>query len=355
MKPILYAPDETAFVYNGEGTLPDVVECVVTCERNGIYKLEMEYPVNGMRAELLRVGYCIKARANDRDRPQIFRIYNVSATLRGTKAVKANHISYDLTGRPVKPYTASGTSAAVAGIESHAVIATGFEFSTDLTSTAQYQIVTPRSARAVLGGADGSLLDVYGGELYFDNYKVSLLKDAGQDNNVTIRYGKNLTQLEQELDNSDAGNGIFPYWYKEDDGLVTPSGASRIDWQLGYNCYRTLDVTDQFKTKPTAAQLTAYANALVPHLATTQETLDVSFVALHQLKEYETIAMLEKVGLCDTVRILYTVYGDDGSIKLRVNTKTKVVKTVYNVLTEKYNNVELGTLKKTLADYIVKG
>ena len=352
MKPILYAPDESSFVYNGLGVLSDTLAAPVTNEINGSYTAVLEYPVNGIFAEYLLPKYCVKLLANDTDAPQVFRINKVNNTLRGTKSVELVHISYDLLGRPINAFTAAGASAAVAAIETNALIPTGFTFSTNLTSAAQYTITTPRSARAVLGGAEGSLIDIYHGELYFDNFRVSLLDRIGSDRGVTVRYGKNLTELEQEIDGSATGNGILPFWYRESDGLVVPSSASTADWLYGFNCYKTVDVTDQFNSKPTAAQLTAYADTLVNSIITPEQSLSVSFVTLHQLKEYDTIAALERAALGDTVGVVYQVIKDNKK-KLDINIKTRAVKTVFNPLTEQYISIELGTLRTTLADYIL--
>ena len=132
-----------------------------------------------------------------------------------------------------------------------------------------------------------------------------------------------------------------------------PSAPSRIDWAYGFNHYSTVDMSSDFETMPTAAQLSTAAAALVPTMLAPEQTIDVSFVALHQLKEYETISALEKVALGDTVQVVYKVMTDRK--KLDININTRVVKTEFNTLTEQYNSIELGTLKTTLADYIVKG
>ena len=42
------------------------------------------------------------------------------------------------------------------------------------------------------------MLDVYGGEYEWDNTTVKLHSQRGTDRGVTIRYGKNLTDLTQE-------------------------------------------------------------------------------------------------------------------------------------------------------------
>ena len=345
MKPVLYAAGSTAFISNGVGVLADCISCFVTEERNSLYELEIEYPSNGLWADDIEVGCIIKAKANDTDAPQLFQIYDVVRTLAGAYTVKAEHISYRLSGVPVKPYTATGAANALAGITSHAVIAPGFTFSTDMTSAAGFSLDKPMSARAILGGADGSLLDTYGGEYHFDNFEVKWLKARGADNGVSIRYGKNMTELEQDI-NGAVYNGIFPYWYRENEGAVYPSSAVPASGSYPVACYETLDLTNDFKNKPTAAQLTTRANQLVSGMGAPVESIEVSFVTLHQMGEYATIAALEHVSLCDTVTVIYGALG--------INVKTKVVKTIYNTLTELYDSITVGTPQTTLADVITE-
>lgn len=346
MKPVLYAADSTAFISNGIGVLSDCISCLVTEERNGLYELEIEYPSNGLWADDIEVGCIVKAKANDTDAPQLFQIYDVVRSLSAAYVIKAEHISYRLSGVPLKPYSAAGVAATLAGISSHAVATVGFSFSTDFTNTTNYSFTTPRSVRSLLGGAEGSLLDLFGGEYHFDNFKVELLKARGADNGVTIRYGKNLTELEQDV-NGAVYNGIFPYWYKENEGVVYPNSAVAASGSYPVQCYEALDLTNDFQTKPTAAQLTARAQSLVNGYGAPVESISLSFITLHQLKEYATIAALEHVSLCDVVHVIYDAIG--------VNVKTKVVKTVYNTLTELYDSIEVGTLQTTLADVITDG
>lgn len=345
MKPVLYAADETAFTSNGVGVLADCISCLVTEERNGEYELEMQYPSNGLWAEDIDVGMVIKAKANDTDAPQLFQIYDVVRSLSAAYVIKAEHISYRLSGVPLKPYSAAGVAATLAGISSHAVANVGFTFSTDFDTTANYSFATPRSVRALLGGAEGSLLDQFGGEYHFDNFRVELLKARGADQGVTIRYGKNLTELEQDV-NGAVYNGIFPYWYRENEGVVYPNSAVAASGSYPVQCYEALDVTEDFQSKPTAAQLTARAQQLVSGYGAPVESISLSFITLHQLKEYATIAALEHVSLCDTVHVIYDAIG--------VNVKTKVVKTVYNTLTELYDTIEVGAIQTSLADVITR-
>lgn len=342
MIPILYEANETSFFTRGIGALGDCISALVTEERNGGYELELQYPANGIWAEQLVADRVIKAKANEIDDAQLFQIYNVTRSINGVIKVQAEHISYRLCGVPVKPFSAAGVSAALSQITAQAVTPPGFTFETDFTTTSSYKITTPRSARAVLGGAEGSLLDTFGGELYFDNFKVKYLKSRGSDNGVKIKYGKNLTKLDYE--ETGAGyNGIFPYWVKDGEGIVYPAAAATSG--IGAVArYQAVDFTPEFKQKPTAAQLTARAQTLVNGMGYPVESIEVSFITLHQLKEYETLAALERVALCDYVTVIYPALG--------IEVRTKVVKTVYNVLTGLYDSVTVGSLQTSIADLV---
>lgn len=364
MNPVLYPENELTRIIpigpgikyksNGIGVLADCISCLVTEERNGEYELSMQYPSNGLWAEDIEVGQVIKAKANDTDDPQLFEIYDVTRNLGGAYEIKAAHVSYRLSGIPVRAYSASGAAAAFAGLETNALPVyprsgpesnnTGFSWYTDMESTTAYSIEKPRSARSIIGGAEGSLLDVYGGEYHFDNFKVSWLKNRGADNGVSIRYGKNLTNLEQDIRGM-VYTGIYPYWYKENEGLVAADNI--VYAQVSADKLQRIeivDLTDDFDEKPSKADLETRAQQLVTGMGSPVETLEVSFITLHQLREYETIAALEKVGLCDLVHVVYPILG--------VDVKMKVVKTVYNTLTEHYESITCGTLQTTLADII---
>ena len=55
---------------------------------------------------------------------------------------------------------------------------------------------------------------------------------------------------------------------------------------------------------------------------------------LFRSEEYRDVALLEEVHLCDTVNVVFE--------KLNVNATAQCIKTVYNVLTGKYDSVDLG-------------
>lgn len=55
------------------------------------------------------------------------------------------------------------------------------------------------SIRACLGGTEGSVLDVWGGEYEWDMFDVILHSKRGKDNGVVIEYGKTSPHLSRTM------------------------------------------------------------------------------------------------------------------------------------------------------------
>jgi phage minor structural protein len=213
----LYSATETNFDHNGIGILSACVSCEVTEEANGAFELAMTYPMDGIHFEKIGDKAIIKAKADQFRDPQLFRVYAISKPMSGIMTVLAEHISYDLSGIPVKPFSATSAAFALSGLKENAVVNCPFDFWTDKETQANFKVSVPSSIRSRLGGVSGSIIDVYGGEYEFDNYTVKLHNNRGMNRGVSIRYGKNLTDIKQEENCSSVATGVYPYWYVETD------------------------------------------------------------------------------------------------------------------------------------------
>lgn len=343
MIPILFSSTATSWTTNGLGRLSDAISCTVEEERNGVYELDMRYPMNGAHYDEIDIGSLIVCRHCDKTDMQPFRVYMISRPLDGVVTIHARHISYDLAGIAVKPFTAASITELFRVLPSNAIGSCPFTFTTDKTVLNEYKVTVPSSIRSLLGGSEGSILDVYGtGEYEFDGYTVNLHLHRGQNNGVTIRWAKNLTDLKQDYDGSGLFNGVAPY-YTDDattvtltEGAVTLSGVTNP-------VIVPLDMSDKFETAPTEAELRTAATAWLNENAVTapKNSLKVSFVQLWQTNEYKDYAPLQRVSLCDTVNIEYPQLG--------VSATAEVVKVVYNVLLERYDSMEIGDPRTTLA------
>ena len=349
VKPILYASTETQFNTNGIGVLAGAVSCKVTEELNGEYELVMQYPIDGIHYSDIKSRSLIMAKPNREDSPQPFRVYRITKPISGIVTVYAEHISYDLTGIPVKPFTAGSAAGAITALETGAAVASPFTFWTDKTNAGNLTVATPLSSRFVLGGGDNSILGVYGGELEFDRYTVRLHGQRGINRGTSIRYGKNLTSLEQDENISNTYTGVYPY-YADTEGNVTQLSDPIVSAPGTYDYVRImpLDLSTEFDEAPTQTALREAAEAYIQNnnIGIPAVSLKVSFAQLAQTKEYEHLELLERVTLGDTVNVEFAALG--------VSATAKCVKTVYNVLTDQYESIDLGDARANIADTIAR-
>lgn len=342
----LYESTETEFDHNGIGFLQPV-SCFVTEERNGEYELEMEYPLEGDYFNKIKNRCTIMAKPNVTDREQPFRIYKINKPMSGTVKVYARHISYDLSGVILSPYSAGNVTEALSKINQQSATNNSFTFWTDKSTVAQFRVDIPSSVRSIMGNKQSSLLDTYGGEYSYDRYTLKLHHERGNDNGVTIRYGKNLTDLQQEDNIESVYTGVYPFWKKGEDYFEIPEKIINAEGTYNFVKIRTLDLSSEFDEKPTVAELKSKAESYMKtnKIGIPKVSIKVSFIPLEQTEEYKDLAVLERVNLCDTVTVIFP--------KLGVNATAECIKTVYNVLTERYDSIELGEAKTNIADRII--
>lgn len=363
MIPVLYNKSETTFTHNGAGLLSEAVKATVTEERNGSYELSLQYPITGRFYSEITEGAIIKAKANETSEPQLFRIYKSSKPINGIVTYSAEHISYDLNGIPLLGFSIKNATPQMAltkAIEG-AALPCPFTAYSNISTLNSTEILTPCSVRALLGGQTGSLLDVWGGEYEFDNFTVKLYLHRGKDNGVVIEYGKNLKDLKQESNIAECYTHLMPYAVYT---VQDESGNSEEKYvylaekviplteaeNIGHYKAFIMDFSDRFgdneeiTEEKLRAKATAYAAAA--DLGTPKVNITVSFVQLWQTEEYKNIAPLERVKLCDTVTVRFS--------KLGVAATSKVIKTVYNSLQEKYESVTLGDAKSSFANTVNK-
>lgn len=337
------------FIGNGLGGLSDAIECVITHEVNGIYELRMRYPITGVNYSDIAVNGFIMAKTDVLTAEQPFRIYRITKPLNGIVTVYARHISYDMAGVIVSPFSASTLTAALLDLPNHCTPALAFTINTTKSVASPFSMTEPKELWRVLGGSEGSFLDLYGGEWDFNVLTATLRTRLGTDRGVQIRYGKNLTALDQDSTLESTYSAVWPYWYDEETNTlveitgkyVSVPGAAVSDRIL------LLDCSADFVSAPTEQQLTDRANAFINANSVGSPKLSwkVSFAMLAQAGEYETQAALEQVGLGDTVEVIYDALG--------VNASARVVQIEFDVLKEQYKTVTIGRVKQNLASIIV--
>lgn len=367
--PYLYHADETSFTYNGYGTLTDTIECLVTESRNGLFELNMTYPVDGKLFKEIKEDRLLKCDAAVDLPQQRFRIVTISKPINGVIAIYAQHVSYQAAYMQLRPNIKIENVLAQQALERWKASLIGtpnpFTVYSDLTGTnsTTWTIDKAENARMALGGMDGSILDVWGGEYKFDNYNVRLLTSRGEDRGLIIKYGKNLTDLTQEESIESTYTGVYPfakYTKQLDSGsseerILTLPSPYYIETEnarsFAHSRILHLDLSNEEWGKdtegnplePTTDKLRQKAEAYIKAngLGVPKISLKVSFIDLAKTLEYQDIKNIVQARLCDTVTVEFE--------KLGVSAKAKIVKTVWDVKRERYDSLEIGEARANLA------
>ena len=336
MIPILYQTitEGTVPSHYGIGALSDALDCVVEETRNGAYELTMTYAAQGIHASDIQVGRYIKAQPNFTDNPQLFRIYKVGKQMNGRFKINAEHISYALSGKVITSGTANNIVSACVLLQAQAG---SFTITTTKTTAGDFKITEPSSVKSWFGGKQGSLLDVYGGgEWSYDNFTAKLWAYRGvQTPRTTIRYGKNLTELQQEVDCSNLYTHVLAF-YKNDNGEET--GSEVATGLSGTKRVLVVDATQDFESVPSTADLDTYATAYIGahNLTTPVSNFTLNFVQSGQL--------FDRVDLCDVVNVYFEA--------LDINASVKCIRVKWDVLRGRYIETEFGDPKANITDTI---
>lgn len=308
----------------------------------------MKYPVTGQHYGRIAKECIIKAKPNDTAKPQAFRIYRITKPLNGIVSIYGQHISYDLANVPVMPFATESRSPQLILSQ---LLAGDSRFTgwTDYSESKPFSVTQPKSVRACLGGSEGSMLSKWHGEYEWDNFTVKFHTHRGVSTGVVIEYGKNLTALEQDEDNSGVYTQLLPY------AVFTAEGAEGetvvtlpeetlpiVSSEMVREKTLIMDFTDRFDGSMaiTEEMLRAAANYYIRDnpLGATVPTVKVSFEPLWKQPEYASL--LERVSLCDTVTIRHSALG--------VSVSAMVVQTVYDCLAERYTSITLDSEKSCM-------
>lgn len=344
MIPILYDKNEVSFVSNGLGRLRDCISCIVTEERNGIYECDFEYPMNGANYDLIQVGRIIGVTHDEGDDIQPFDIVSFSKPINGIVAFHAVHISYRQSYMTVVGKNINSLSDAF-DLFLTATPTNPFTYNTDKNSAGYLGCADgiPRTVRSMLGGIEGSVLDAYGGEYEWNRWTVNLWSARGKLRDFEIRYGINMLEYDEDCDASGCYSSCIPYWTDNKIIVVGDKQTATGITPSGREMCIPLDVSQKFEKQPKKAQVNSMGlsvmNSKNPTLPS--QNIKVSFARLQDMgvTEYDSLLQCK---LCDRIKVLFPDYSTDAIYK--------IVKTKWNVLTEKYDEMELGNLSTSLSN-----
>ena len=345
---VLFPSGATTFETQGLGSIVDAISCNVHEVLNGEYELEMQYPITGTQYGNLQNRRIIFSKHDPYSEPQPFRIYRITRPMNGIVSIYARHISYDLSGIPVGVFDANNAQAAMQGLKNNSLVANPFLFETTMPTVANFSCQYPQPCRNLLGGQEGSILDVYGGEYEWDEWTVHLQSRRGSDNGVRITYGKNLIDIEQDENIANLKTGIIPYWINSETGEVIYSSPQIIQapGEFNFSSVVPVDFGEQFESQPTPQELAEAGQEYITdnQVGVPTVSIDLSFAQLEQYSLYESTEALERVRIGDTVHVFFAQLG--------INVSSRVVETNYDPILNRYNSVSVGSVRANIAGTI---
>ena len=366
MKPILYNATETLFDSYGLGEM-SANKATVTRERNGNYSLYIEYPVGGSLTPLFKQDMRIKADAGVRTKNQTFYISRIVKDSSHVIKIYAKHISHLTETMGIVHGTTVVGDANVALARWSGSLVGGVEFRTwsdiETEGKASWTVDKFKTAREALGGVEGSILDVWGGEYEFDNTTIRLHKQLGRKTPTVLQYGRNILSAEEDENSESSYTSIYPYASytpEADEGgrqadpvfVTLPEKIVDSQWVKMYADRRVqiVDFSSKFAEKetPTLDKLRKMAERYVHdnRIGIPKTSIKVEYVDLAKTLDYADMAFMEEVELCDIVPIFYPKIG-------LTNEDGKVVVVNYDVLNDRNESIEIGTIGQGMKSAMV--
>ena len=337
--------DATDKIYTSNGDkiiLP--LKAKVHKQDNGDFYLDVEAPLSYI--DYLVPNNIIVANTPQGDEP--FRITNVENTRTKIK-IKAYHVFYDSKNYLIQDsyVVDKNCNDALDHLNSSTDNTSPFTTISDITKIASYRCV-----RKSLYEAIQVLLERYGGHLYRDNWTIGIKANIGQDNGVTIRYGKNLKDIKATYNWDNVCTKLMPVGK---DGLLLnasdPTASvfleSTTQYEIPYTKSLNFDqsniVEDDYKDDQGVLDVDAYTLALVNDLAEQgQNYLQTNSVPV---VNYTLSANVEKVSdIGDTIEVV-----DE---KLGINITTNIISYEYDCILDKYTQIEFGNFVPTLSGLV---
>lgn len=351
--PILYDKANNDYSTLGLGLLKESSNVFATRKRNNFPFLEFTYPVFGVLFSQLEKGkkVVVDVGPGTRSKRQRFEIVRITKPQNGIVSVYCEHIAL-ITEKTAlnkgQKHTAISAQEALNQWRALLVPQRDFNVFTDLTTVTAMdfsEIGHFESAAEALGGKEGSILQNYNGEYIFDNNEIRLMREGGKETGVVIAYGKNLVDLVQEESIESTYTSIRPYARANEEGaneLVLPEVILDGPHVNNFPERRVQTVDLSSRNPQTVAELRQFGQYYISsnQVGLPRVNLKVKFADLYSATGQEQHRLLEQLELYDTVTVAFN--------KLGVNVNAKINQTVWNVLLDKYESIEIGDSRATL-------
>lgn len=345
--------EERVFTNNGEKILKPL-KAVILKEDNGDYELEIETRIEDK-------DYIVKDKIIVCDTPwgeQGFRIDNPQKKSNKITCT-CKHLFYDTAFYLIADayVVEKSCNDALDHLNNACDATTPFTTISDIE-----KLDTCRIVRKSLEEAISTVLERWGGHLVRDNFNIEIRSEIGQDNGVTLRYGKNIQDIQVKEDWNDVVTKILPVGKDGlllDDKYITTSDLSPNEDNYGllYDkpYTKTITFTQEIDEEALKELYTkdgeldeeayeeAYNNALIDDL----RTQAIEYIRENCVPKinYSVKANIENVtDVGDTIE----VYDE----RLNVNLMTNVISVKWDCLQERYTEVNLGNFSNKLKNLI---
>lgn len=364
MRPILFNKNEQSFDTYGLGEL-NVTKGTVTRERNGNYTLYSEIPANDPMVATLEKEMKLKADAGLRTKNQTFEISRIVKDSSNIVKIYGQHISHKLEYMVLRNATAfNGSAFSALSIWRGALIGDlTFDVWSDIQTTGKgvFDISKMENARLALGGVEGSILDIYGGEYEFDNMTVRLHKQLGRTAPTVLEYGRNILSAELDETIESAYTSVLPFaTYTPDkpegdtsdnqpDPVTVTLPENYVDSKYkalyAHRRIKVVDFSSEFKSDskskdiPTPDKLRKLATDYMEHNAIGKPKINIKieYADLAKTLDYADNGWIEELELCDIVPIYYPQIG-------LTDETAKVTTVTYDFVNERNESVEFGDI-----------
>ena len=348
----LYEQDTTDFSNNGLKILSPTSAKITRNLIEYTYQLELTHLLDekGMMLTEERIlGY----------NGQYFRISSIRRNLKEVSVI-AKHIFFDLNKNFIEDINIKNKTGSMA--LSHILGGTSYPHSfsatSDIDTVASSRLVRKNVVSALIGDTDNSFINRWGGELDIDGFTFKLNEQIGKDDGYTIRYGKNLTGLDLQLNMLEVVTRIRPVGFDgiEIDGLYVDSPyidnyALPIIKEIKYENVKWTGSPNYEEREDDDSYIydnLAEAQAKLIELATNEfivneidlpkTTINIEFIELSKTEEYKHLKFLQNINIGDTVHIYHK--------RLDINLKSRCIEYVYDCILNKYETITLGSYTK---------
>lgn len=332
----LFQSTDNIFSSNGDKIIIPK-KAIIHKEDNGSFFLELETDLSYIDDFASnKILVCNTPQGN-----QAFRIRDITATRRKI-SIEAKHVYYDSEDLLIKDSYVVDKSCndALDHLNSATDTTSPFTTLSDVTTINSYRCV-----RRSLKEAIDLVLSRWGGHLVRDNFTIKIMDSIGQDNDVVVRYAKNLKDITVDYDWTNVVTKLMPVGK---DGFLLPEEyvTSTTQYDIPYTKAVSFDQDineDNYKDENGVLDEEAYENALEEDLRQqAQNYVDINCIPK---VNYKLSANLEKISdIGDTIQVK-----DE---RLGVDIITNVISYEYDAILEKYLEIEFGNFTKQLNELI---